>query len=166
MVVSILAGVLMVTALFVARRDGAAGVRAGFQTSWLALRGIVLPMALGLTMAGMAQVALPAELVRLMGDESGISGVAMGALLGVLIPAGPYVVMPLAASLLGTGAGVGPITAFLTAWSVTPVSRTLMWELPFMGGAFTASRLLVSLPFPFFVGLAMPYVYRLFTVAG
>ncbi len=164
MVALILAGVLIALALFVARRDGVAGVRAGFASSWVALRGVVGPMVLGLTMAGMAEVALPAALVsRLMGDESQFSGVAIGVLLGALVPAGPYVVMPLAASLLSTGAGVGPITAFLTAWSVIPLARTLVWEWPFMGGGFTASRVLVSLPFPFLVGLAMPYIYRLFT---
>jgi len=164
MVAAIMAVTLMALALFIARRDGADGVLKGLNGSWLALRGVILPMALGLTMAGMAQVALPTALVRqLLGDESGISGVAIGVLIGMLTPAGPYVVMPLAASLLSTGAGVGPISAFVTAWSVTPVTRTLVWELPFMGAAFTVSRVLVSLPFPFFVGFSMPYAYGLFS---
>ena len=153
----------MAMALFIARRDGADGLLKGLNGSWLALRGVILPMTLGLTVAGMAQVALPTALVRqLMGDESGISGVAIGVLIGMLTPVGPYVVMPLAASLLSTGAGVGPISAFLTAWSVTPVTRTLIWELPFMGVAFTVSRVLVSLPFPFLVGFSMPYANGLF----
>ena len=110
MVAGAMAGVLIAMALFVARRDGAHGVRAGFKSSWLTLRGVVGPMVLGLTMAGMAEVALPAELVgQLMGDDARISGLTIGVLLGVLVPAGRYVVMPLAATLLGTGAGVGPI---------------------------------------------------------
>ena len=112
---------------------------------------------LGMLLAGMTQVILPADLVgRWMGSESGIVGVLIGAAVGSLVPAGPFVVFPLLGSILATGAGAGAVAAFITAWSVTPVSRTLVWELPFLGGAFTASRFIVMLPFPILAGAVDP----------
>jgi uncharacterized membrane protein YraQ (UPF0718 family) len=163
MATAVIAGLLVLATLLVIRRDGAAGVRESVAASGRTLRTIFIPMALGLTMAGMAQVVLPAEVVsRWMGNDAGVLGVLVGVIVGALIPAGPYVVLPLAGSLLLAGAGVGPLAAFLTAWSLIPLSRTLTWELPFMGGALTAARFAVALPFPFVVGIVTPHVYSLF----
>jgi uncharacterized membrane protein YraQ (UPF0718 family) len=120
-------------------------------------------MLLGMLLAGMAEVILPTELIgRWMGSDSGIVGVLIGTVLGAIMPAGPYVVMPLLGSAMTTGAGAGAIAAFITAWSVAPISRTIVWEMPFLGGAFTASRVIVSLPFPILVGLLVPPVFEMF----
>ena len=70
-------------------------------------------------------------------------------------------VRPDAWSLLDSGAGVGPVAAFITAWGVIPFSRTVVWEMPFLSPAFAISRTIVALPFPFIAGLLAPPVYDL-----
>ena len=162
MTLIILAGMVVVVTALVLVRRGPAGVRDGLSMSVGMLRQVALMLLLGMLLAGMTQVILPADLVgRWMGSESGIVGVLIGAAVGSLVPAGPFVVFPLLGSILATGAGAGAVAAFITAWSVTPISRTLVWELPFLGGAFTASRFIVMLPFPILAGLLTPPIFRL-----
>ena len=58
--------------------------------------------------AGMVQVLLPQELIsKWIGAEAGIRGIFVGTVAGALAPGGPYVSLPIAATLLHAGAGVG-----------------------------------------------------------
>ena len=158
----ILAALVALTAALVVRKQGLAGLRQGGVTSLLLLRTVARMLVLGMLLASMTQVILPEDVVtRWMGDESGFTGILIAAAVGAVVPGGPYVVIPLAGSIFLSGAGVGPVAAFLTAWNTIPLTRTVMWELPFLGGAFSASRMLVNLPFPLIAGVATPPVYRL-----
>lgn len=160
----LLAGLVVAAGLFVVRNEGAAGLRRGGEVSLSLLRTVARMLVLGMVLAAMTGVILPEDLVtRWMGEESGFTGILVGTALGALVPGGPYVVIPLAGSIFLTGAGVGAVAAFLTAWNTIPLTRTVMWELPFLGGAFTGSRMIVNLPFPVIAGLATPPVYRLLT---
>lgn len=162
MTVYLLAGIVALTLLLVLRKDGFTGVRNGVETSALLLRSVARMLVLGMVLAGMTQVILPQEVItRWIGDESGLTGILIGTAVGMLIPGGPYVVIPLAASIFLAGAGVGPVAALITAWNTIPFTRTVMWELPFLGGAFTTSRMLVNLPFPVAAGVLTPPVYHL-----
>lgn len=164
MTLLVLGGLFGLSVVLVAVRGGVSAVRDGLAVSVRLLRQVALLIVLGMALAALTRQVLPAELItRWMGDESGIVGILIATALGALVPGGPYVVLPLAGSVLASGAGVGAVAAFITAWSLIPVSRTLMFELPFMGGAFTASRLLVNAPFPVLVGLLTPPVYALLT---
>ena len=158
----LLAGLVVIAGFFVIRNEGIAGLRRGGGMSLALLRTVARMLVLGMLLAAMTGVILPEELVtRWMGEESGFTGILVGTAVGALVPGGPYVVIPLAGSIFLTGAGVGAVAAFLTAWNTIPLTRTVMWELPFLGGAFTGSRMLVNLPFPIIAGLATPPVYRL-----
>ncbi len=162
MTLALLAGIVALTLVLVLRKDGISGVRTGAETSVLLFRSVARMLALGMLLAGMTQVILPQEVISLwLGDESGFTGILIGAAVGMLVPGGPYVVIPLAASIFLAGAGVGPVAALITAWNTIPFTRTVMWELPFLGGAFTTSRTLVNLPFPIVAGLLTPPVYNL-----
>ena len=162
MTLYLLAGLVGLTAVLVLRKDGFSGLRNGSVTSALLLRTVARMLVLGMVLAGITQVILPQEVItRWIGDESGFTGILIGAAVGALVPGGPYVVIPLAASIFLSGAGVGPVAALITAWNTIPFTRTVMWELPFLGGAFTTSRMLVNLPFPIVAGLLTPPVYRL-----
>jgi hypothetical protein len=88
-----------------------------------------------------------------MGPGSGLRGILVGTIAGALTPGGPFVNFPMVAALQPGGAGVGPLAAYLTAWGVIPLNRSLVWELPFLGQGFTVSRLLASAPVPILVGL-------------
>ena len=119
MTLIVLAGMVVVVTALVLVRRGPAGVRDGLSMSFGMLRQVAPMLLLGMFLAGMTQVILPADLVgRWMGSESGIVGVLIGTAVGSLVPAGPFVVFPLLGSTLATGAGVGAVAAFITAWSV------------------------------------------------
>ena len=124
-------------------------------TSWMRLL-------LGFTLAGLITVMVPSELIgRYLGEGSGISGLIIATVAGILTPGGPFIQFPIVASLYRAGAAPGPLAAYLTAWGTIPLNRSLVWEVPFLGIPFTVARLAVSLAAPFLIGLAVPYVLRL-----
>jgi uncharacterized membrane protein YraQ (UPF0718 family) len=136
------------------------GYREGASLAWS-----VLPqVALGFLLAGLITVVVPAGLIgQLIGDESGLRGILIATVAGMLTPGGPFLQFPLLATLARGGAGVGPLAAYLTAWSLLSVNRAIVWELPLVGGSFTAARWAVSLAVPILVGLAMPIAMRALT---
>ena len=101
----------------------------GFQASLELLQGVWLPLLLGFCLAGFFNVLVPRELlVKWMGEQSGFQGIVIAWLLGLLMPGGPYVVFPIAASLLKQGVGVGPLLAFITAKALLSPTRLFTWE--------------------------------------
>jgi uncharacterized membrane protein YraQ (UPF0718 family) len=122
----------------------------------------VLPnVLLGFALAGLITVVVPADLIaHWIGDDSGPQGLAIATLAGVLTPGGPFLQFPLVASLAQGGAGVGPLAAYVTAWSCISLNRIIVWEIPLLGPSFTVARLAISVALPIVVGLAMPAVFR------
>lgn len=105
------------------------------------------------TLAGLIQAVVPQEvIVRWMGGGSGIKGILIGTTLGSLTPGGPMTHFPVIASLFKMGVGVGPLVAYLTAWSLFGLQRIIMWEIPFLGPKVVAIRVAVSFFFPLFAG--------------
>jgi uncharacterized membrane protein YraQ (UPF0718 family) len=105
------------------------------------------------TLAGLFQAIVPQDvIVRWMGHGSGIRGLLIGMTLGSVTPGGPMTHFPVIASLFKTGVGVGPLVAYLTAWSLFGMQRLIMWEIPFLGPKVVAIRVAVSLLFPFISG--------------
>ena len=101
----------------------------------------------------MIQVLVPTEMIsKWVGAESGFRGILIGTALGGLTPGGPYVTMPIAAGLLRTGANVGTMVAFVTAWSLLAVSR-LPIDIGLLGWKFTLIRLACTFFFPPIAGL-------------
>lgn len=125
------------------------------------LSDVWLALLLGFLLAGFVAVLLPSKLVaRYLGAESGLTGLLLATLFGALTPGGPYVQFPLVAALHKSGAGPGPLAAYLTSWNLLPLHRTLVWELPFLGAPFTIARLLTSLAVPVVIGLGVPLLLR------
>ena len=56
--------------------------------------------------------------------------------------------------MLRTGAAVGPVIAFVTAWSLLALHRVVVWEIPILGWRLTVLRYGVSLAIPVLAGLA------------
>jgi len=112
--------------------------------------------------AGFAEILLPREWMReALGETSGLYGILLATLLGALTPAGPFVAMPIAAVMVRSGAAVGPVIAFLTAWSLLAVHRFVAWEIPILGWQLAWLRYGVSLVIPVLAGLAARMVARL-----
>jgi uncharacterized membrane protein YraQ (UPF0718 family) len=120
----------------------------------------ILPLLIfAFIVAGMVQVLLPTEILsKWVGNESGIKGIMIGAIVGGLAPGGPYVSLPIVAGLLKSGAGVGTMVAFLTGWSLWAVGRLPM-EVGILGWKFTLIRLLSILIFPPIAGLIAHYFF-------
>jgi len=98
--------------------------------------------------AGMIPILLPRELLsKWVGAESGIRGIFIGTLAGGLCPGGPFVNFPIAAGLLRSGASIGTIVAFVTAWSLWAVAR-LPLEVGILGWKFTLIRIASTFFFP------------------
>lgn len=103
--------------------------------------------------AGMVQILLPREaLSKWIGEGSGIRGILIGTVAGGLAPGGPYVSLPLVAGFLRSGASVGTMVAFLTAWGLWAVARLPM-EVGILGWKFTLVRIASTFFFPPIAGL-------------
>lgn len=102
----------------------------------------ILPLVIfAFIIAGMIKMILPHEVIsKWIGTESGMKGIFIGTVSGALAPGGPFVSLPLVAGLLRTGASVGTMVAFLTAWSLWAVARLPM-EVGILGWKFTLIRL-------------------------
>lgn len=110
-------------------------------------------IAAALLLVGLLQVIIPQDtLARWMGQDSGLRGLLIGAGLGTVTPGGPITHFPIVAALYKAGVGIGPLCAYLSAWSLLGLQRILMWELPFLGPKVVAVRVSVSLLFPVLSG--------------
>jgi len=118
---------------------------------------------MGFALAGVVQVLIPNEYIALMlGEGSGLKGILIATLAGALAPGGPYINMPLVASFYKSGASIGPLAAFLTAWGIIPIHRTIIYEIPLMGVPFALARYSASIIFPFVIGIIASSIFRLF----
>ena len=144
------AAVLALVAVYWKSPDAA---ERGLNATGSLLLEITPRMIAAFTLAGLFQAVVPEELiVRWMGHGSGWRGLLIGMSLGGITPGGPMTHFPVIASLYKMGVGVGPLVAYLSAWSLFGLQRIIMWEIPFLGPKIVAIRVAVSLLFPFFAG--------------
>jgi uncharacterized membrane protein YraQ (UPF0718 family) len=102
--------------------------------------------------SGMVQILVPSGFVsRWVGPASGMRGILIGAVAGGFTPGGPYVSLPLATVVVNSGAGIGTVVSFLTAWSLWAVARLPM-EVGILGWRITLIRLVVTFPLPLLAG--------------
>ncbi len=135
----------------------------GFQAGLGLLQKVWLPLVFGFLLAGFFEVLISRELLATwMGATSPARASSLGWLVGLLMPGGPYVVFPLAASLLKEGIGVGPLLTFITAKSLLSPIRMFTWEVPFLGWAFVTARTVPSLLLPPIVGIIGQRLFAMF----
>jgi uncharacterized membrane protein YraQ (UPF0718 family) len=159
--IAILGTLVMVLSLVAYVRGGAGLPVAGYRAAAGIFLDVAPQLMLGFLLAGLVVVLIPSDLVAsLLGEDSGIVGVLVATAAGILTPGGPYLQFPLVAALARTGAGFGPVAAYLTAWSLLGANRVLVWELPVLGPSFTAARWAISLVTPIVVGLLVPIAMR------
>jgi uncharacterized membrane protein YraQ (UPF0718 family) len=160
--IAIVGGLVLALSLIALVRGGAPMVFAGYREGVSILLAVAPQLALGFLLAGLVTVLVPSDLVaRLIGEGSGLQGIVIATIAGILTPGGPYLQFPLIAALARSGAGVGALGAYLTAWSLIGGNRAVVWEIPILGPSFTAARWAISLLVPIGVGLLLPAVLRL-----
>ena len=125
------------------------GLKTGARTLWN-----IFPLLLcSFAIAGLVQALIPKEfIVRWIGEESGFKGIIFGCVAGGLTPGGPYISFPIVASLYRSGAGIGTMVAYVTAWSLWAVGR-LPFEISLIGPKFTLIRFISTLIFPPMAGV-------------
>ncbi|MEK6909603.1 MAG: permease [Candidatus Aenigmatarchaeota archaeon] len=112
--------------------------------------------------SSMLILILPKEQIQAwLGKGSGIRGISIGTLLGFLTPGGPFLHFPILVAFWKAGTSIGPIIAYLTAWSLFGLQRILVWELPFFGPKFVLVRIGISLLVPFILGFLGQWIFDL-----
>ena len=133
----------------------------GFSQSAHLLNTVWLRLLLGFTLGGMIQVLISHELIsKWLGPTSGLKGILIGSYAGILMMGGPFVRLPIIASIYRGGAGVGPVIALLTG-NVLAIHGLIIWQIPFLGVGIPLARYMVCLFIPPLAGLAGAVVYRL-----
>ena len=149
----VLSSLAVVVAIVAYVRDPslpAVGARNGLALLWFIIPRLVP----ALILAGMLQVVIPQETVaRYFGRQSGVTALLVASGAGVITPGGPMVSVPLLVVLSNSGMALGPLVAYMTAWSLFGMQRIIAWEAPLMGWRFVAVRTASSLTFPVVAGL-------------
>ncbi|GMA55822.1 hypothetical protein C7445_11172 [Alicyclobacillus sacchari] len=91
-----------------------------------------------------AQLFDSAAIALWLGPQSGVIGITLAALMGLVGTGSRFAVYPLAAGLLAADAAPGAVFAFMTSWQLISLTR-LPAELPFFGIRYTALKTAVSL---------------------
>jgi uncharacterized membrane protein YraQ (UPF0718 family) len=144
------AAVLALAAIYI---KSPAAAQRGLNATGSLILEITPRMIAAFTLAGLFQAIVPEELiVRWMGHGSGLRGILIGMSLGGITPGGPMTHFPVIASLFKMGVGIGPLVAYLSAWSLFGLQRVIMWEIPFLGPKVVAIRIAVSFLFPLVAG--------------
>lgn len=150
---TIIMGVLALILFFIGYHKGGGQHISGLKSA-LSIAVELLPLLVfAFIVAGMIGVILPTQfLSKWIGAESGMRGILIGTVAGGLTPGGPFVSLPIVATLLRSGASVGTMVAFLSAWSLWGVSR-LPLEIGILGWKFTLIRIGSTFFFPPIAGL-------------
>ena len=156
---AIVAVVVVVSAAVVYWRDGQAKFLEILVSDFHLFIDILPKVLAACLIASFVAVLMPrAAVQRWVGAESGVLGILIATLAGVICPGGPITIFPVAAAFVAIGADVGAAIAFITSWTLLGYARILVWELPFFGGEFVIWRALISIPLPIVAGLLTRFV--------
>jgi uncharacterized membrane protein YraQ (UPF0718 family) len=155
----LIVGIALALVLIAYRRgDGALAV--GFHNAWSSFLQFLPLLVAIFVLIGFSEVLLPREVIaRWLGRESGLKGILIASGVGALIPGGPFVSFPLIASLYKAGAGIGPVVAFVTAWSLWSLTRLPM-EFAILGPRLMFARLVSTILFPPLAGLIAAFLFE------
>jgi uncharacterized membrane protein YraQ (UPF0718 family) len=142
-------------------RGGEELLRRGLSDGGMLLYRYALLILVSFLAAGLASVVVPEQwMARNLGADSGLRGILLAAAAGVVTPAGPFVSIPIAAVMIKSGAGSGPVVAFLAGWSLLALHRFIAWEVPLLGWRFALLRYSTCLVLPPIAGLIARAVTR------
>ncbi len=149
----ILLSLAALAALGVAWREGPMRV-IEIALAYLGFLAVLGPKILcGFFIAASVPLLVPRKtLVQWVGANSGVRGLIVASTAGALVPGGPMMIFPLAASFRAAGATTATIITFITAWSLYGINRTVIWEMSFLHADFVALRVAICLPLPILVG--------------
>jgi len=139
----------------------------GAKIAWENIVVMVPRIIIMILVSGFFSVIVPTELVTTwLGKDSGIKGILIGFLAGGLTPGGPIICFPIIAIIFKAGAGIAPLIAFLTSWSVFALHRLFAFEIPMMGSRFVMIRVLSSIILPCIAAISALIFEDLFMGSG
>lgn len=155
--------VVLVLAGLAWRSGGVALIVDGFESGLLSMIRVIPLLVAAFLIAGLTQVLVSRDLIRRwLGAQTGWRGILLACAAGALIPGGPYVYYPIAASLLKSGAGLGVLAAFITAKNLWSITR-LPLEFALLGPHLTLTRFVLTLIMPPLIGLLFEHLFGQFT---
>jgi uncharacterized membrane protein YraQ (UPF0718 family) len=141
---------------------GAAGE--GVKQGLLMLRKMWLLLLIAIGVAGLIQVLVPTKIIsQYLGTGSGFKGVLIAWGIGGIIPGAPYVILPLAASLISKGAGIASTVTMVLAASLIGVSR-IPYEIAFIGWKFSVIRIIGGVLLPPIAGMIVLFVNKVIRI--
>jgi uncharacterized membrane protein YraQ (UPF0718 family) len=147
------------------RRDGS--LQGALQFSLVQAKLVAPRIFFAVLGAGFIAALVPPELVAaVVGGDTGFFGLLIASALGAVTPGGPMLAFAVGGAALEVGGGTPQIIAFVTAWGLYNLNRTMVWEVPIVGRHAVVQRVLVALPLPVFLGLAAGETARLAGVLG
>jgi uncharacterized membrane protein YraQ (UPF0718 family) len=150
----IVASLSIGSAIYVLAHEGFAVAREIFSEDILLFVSILPKVMLGCLIGALIRLLISRETIeRFIGEGSGLMGLVIAGLIGMLFPAGPFTIFPLAVVLLSSGADRGAAITFISAWLLVGINRAIIWEMPFFGPDFVLYRFMISLPMPILLGL-------------
>ncbi|WP_375174211.1 permease [Pseudooceanicola sp.] len=142
-------------------RFGSGAVTESLERAGILFVQILPQLAAGLLIGGLVTRLVSREKVaRWLGGSSGMTGLLLASLAGLLTPGGPFTSFPMVYALWIAGADAGALIAFISAWSLLGFNRLIVWELPLLGVEFTTLRYLACLPLPLVAGLIARWLGR------
>jgi len=157
-VLVILAAIVFIALLM---KDPVKG-REAAQSSLKTFGSILLLIVAGVALGSVVQAVVPKEVIaRTLGRESGLLGILLATALGAVMPGGPYILLPVLASLYAAGADLSLIITCIIAWSSIGLGSLAPLELAFFSPRIVAVRILVGVPLPIIAGYLTKIVLSL-----
>ena len=139
----------------------------GLRQAALTLKSMWFRLILGFSLGGLIQVVIPSPVIaEWLGPTSGLKGILIGSYAGVIMTGGPYVTLPIVASIYAAGAGPGPVIALLASMNLLSLPGLLTWAIPFLGAKLALTRWAVCLVVPPVIGVVGSAVFKLLETAG
>lgn len=118
---------------------------------------------LGFLLGGFIQALIPRSLVsKWLGTGSGLKGILIASYVSMFATGGPYVWLPIVASIYKSGADIGPVLSLITARAILSIQMLVIWQIPFFGAELSLSRYIPCLLVPPIVGLIGRAIFRIF----
>ncbi len=156
LVLVVIALLMLVIAFWRGRDLPLLGLQTAGSTLW---RNLPL-LLLSFVIAGVAQVLIPKELItNWLGIQAGIKGVLIGSVVGGLVPGAPYAAFPVVGALYKSGASLGAVVSFVSAWSLWSVTR-LPVEIALIDPKAAIVRYAITFIVPPIAGLIAQVVAR------
>lgn len=135
--------------LFVSFRKDKHKTLLSLKKAWKMFTGVVPQFVAILLFAGLALAVLPPETIRRMiGEETGLTGMLLTSLVGAVTLVPVMIAFPIVAELLKNGAGITQMAVFISTLTTVGI-LTIPIEIKYLGKKITVLRSVLAFLFSF-----------------